>query len=194
LDIFVAHATFLPLLQVFIGENFMENTLTPPSGGINRAKFAIGGLLILAAVVYLVITATMNSAEYFVTVEDLAARAADGPSTRNIRVSGAVLGDTIEYDSSTLTLRFTIVHVPGSNREIEAQGGLARVLHNAVNNPDLPRIPVVYEGHPKPDLLQHEAQAILTGRMNDDGVFYANELLLKCPTKYEEVVPEQSEG
>ncbi|NJL57955.1 cytochrome c maturation protein CcmE [bacterium] len=32
-----------------------------------------------------------------------------------------------------------------------------------------------------PDLLQHEAQAILTGTLGDDGVFYATELLLKCP-------------
>ena len=37
-----------------------------------------------------------------------------------------------------------------------------------------------------PDLLQHEAQAIMTGRLGDDGVFYADELLLKCPSRYEE--------
>jgi cytochrome c-type biogenesis protein CcmE len=30
--------------------------------------------------------------------------------------------------------------------------------------------------------------------LGEDGVFYADELLLKCPTKYEEVVPEQIEG
>ncbi len=44
-----------------------------------------------------------------------------------------------------------------------------------------------------PDLLQNEAQAIMTGKIGEDGVFYASELLLKCPTKYEEAVPEQSE-
>ena len=54
-------------------------------------------------------------------------------------------------------------------------------------------MPVVYIG-PKPDLLRHEAQAIMTGEMGEDGIFYADELLLKCPTKYEEAVPEQSEG
>jgi cytochrome c-type biogenesis protein CcmE len=30
--------------------------------------------------------------------------------------------------------------------------------------------------------------------LGEDGVFYADELLLKCPTKYEEAVPEQIEG
>jgi cytochrome c-type biogenesis protein CcmE len=44
----------------------------------------------------------------------------------------------------------------------------------------------------KPDLLRGEAQAIMTGKLGDDGVFYADELLLKCPTKYEEAVPEQA--
>ena len=37
-----------------------------------------------------------------------------------------------------------------------------------------------------PDLLQHEAQAILTGALGVDGVFYASELLLKCPSRFEE--------
>jgi cytochrome c-type biogenesis protein CcmE len=52
---------------------------------------------------------------------------------------------------------------------------------------------VVYNGV-KPDLLRNEAQAIMTGKIGSDGVFQANELLLKCPTKYEQAVPEQSEG
>mgnify|MGYP003349956457 CR=1 FL=1 len=40
--------------------------------------------------------------------------------------------------------------------------------------------------------LRNEAQAIMTGKLGEDGVFYAEELLLKCPTKYEEAVPEQA--
>ena len=43
-------------------------------------------------------------------------------------------------------------------------------------------VPVVYKGV-KPDLLKDEAQAIMTGRIDSSGVFTANELLLKCPTK-----------
>jgi cytochrome c-type biogenesis protein CcmE len=60
-------------------------------------------------------------------------------------------------------------------------------------DPTRARMKVVYVG-PKPDLLRDEAQAIMTGRIGEDGVFYADELLLKCPTKYEEAVPEQTEG
>lgn len=168
----------------------MEQTLKRPGGLQNRAKFFVGGLLIIAAVVYLIVSSTQLNSQYFLTVNELAARA-EGAFDRHIRVSGAVLGDTIQYDSQSLTLRFTVAHVPGSNREINDQGGLAKVLHDAVNDPNRAHIQVVYEG-PKPDLLQHEAQAIMTGQLGDDGIFYAEELLLKCPTKYEESVGEQA--
>ena len=97
------------------------------------------------------------------------------------------------YEPETLTLAFTVAHVPGDNDEIEAQGGLAKVLYDAVNDPGRNQLQVIYVG-PKPDLLRHEAQAIMTGELGEDGIFYADELLLKCPTKYEEAVPEQSEG
>jgi cytochrome c-type biogenesis protein CcmE len=169
----------------------MENS-TVPRSGINRSKFLIGGFLILAAVVYLIFSSTMASAQYFLTVDELANKGQENIG-RSVRISGAVLGDSIQYDPQTLTLNFYIAHVQGSNKEIEAQGGLAKVLHDAVMDPTRARIPVEYVG-PKPDLLQHEAQAIMTGRLNEDGIFYADELLLKCPTKYEEAVPVQSEG
>ena len=109
---------------------------------------------------------------------------------KNVRISGAVVGDSIQYDPQTLLLHFTIANVPADNKQIEAQGGLAAVLHAAVTDPARTRIQVVYTG-PKPDLLRDEAQAIMTGHVDDSNVFYADELLLKCPTKYEEAVPSQ---
>lgn len=157
-----------------------------------RAKFIIGGMLIIAAIIYLIISSTQASAQYFLTVEELIARA-ESVVGRDVRVSGAVIGDSVQFEPQTLTLTFTVAHVPGDNKEIETLGGLGAVLHDAVTNPNLPRIQVVYIG-PKPDLLRHEAQAIMTGQLGEDGIFYADELLLKCPTKYEEVVPGQAEG
>jgi cytochrome c-type biogenesis protein CcmE len=103
-----------------------------------------------------------------------------------VRVSGAVLGDTIDYDSQTLNLDFTIVNIPS---EFE---NLAETLHIAVSDPNAVRLPVHMENEVIPDLLQHEAQAIITGHIGEDGVFYATELLLKCPSRYEEAVPGQS--
>ena len=155
-----------------------------------RYKFVLGGLLVLAAVIFLIFTSTNMNAEYFMTVEELLAQPGD-PAGRNLRISGAVIGDSIAYDPETLELSFDVAHVPADNDEIEALGGLANVLHAAVSNPQSPRLHVLYTG-PKPDLLRDEAQAILTGHLGDDGNFHADELLLKCPTKYEEALPEQA--
>lgn len=157
-----------------------------------RIKFIIGGLLILAAVVYLIASSTQASAQYFMTIDELNAKK-DSIVDKNIRVSGAVVGDTIGYDSSTLTLKFTVAHVSGDNSEIEKEGGLAVVLHQAVIDPTRSKLQVVYVGV-KPDLMRNEAQAIMTGHLGADGIFYADELLLKCPTKYEEAVPQQAQG
>jgi cytochrome c-type biogenesis protein CcmE len=169
-----------------------RNFLLPPEAEMGRMKFIIGGLLILAAVVYLIASSTQANAEYFMTIDELKAKGA-GVIGKNLRVSGAVVGDTIQYDPQTLTLTFEVAHVPGDNNEVDAEGGLAAVLHAAVVDPGRSRIKVVYTG-PKPDLLKNEAQAIMTGQLDADGVFHADELLLKCPTKYQEAVPDQSGG
>ncbi len=170
----------------------MEDMPVMQSGSRNRTKFVFGGLLIVAAVIYLIVSSTQASAQYFLTVEELVSRGSEVMG-RDLRVSGAVVGDTIEYDPETLTLTFVVAHVPGDNADIDAEGGLGAALRAAVEDPTRPRIQVVYNG-PMPDLLQNEAQAIMTGRLGEDGVFYADELLLKCPTKYEEAVPQQTEG
>jgi cytochrome c-type biogenesis protein CcmE len=153
-------------------------------------KFFIGGILILGAVVFLIWSSSAATSEYFLTIDELNAKGS-GIVDKNLRVSGAVLGDTIQYDAQTLTLVFEIAHVPGDQAAIEDEGGLADALHQAVLDPTRSRMKVVYVG-PMPDLLRHEAQAIVTGKLGEDGVFYADELLLKCPTKYEEAVPEQA--
>ena len=153
-------------------------------------KFILGGVLILAAVVYLIASSTQASAEYFMTVDEVEAKGADAIG-KSLRISGAVIGDTIHYDADTLTLTFDVAQVSADNAVIEKQGGLAEVLHQAVIDPTRQRIKVVYVGV-KPDLLRNEAQAIMTGKLGSDGIFHADELLLKCPTRYEQAVPQQA--
>lgn len=170
----------------------METSFDVPqtsTGG--RMKFIVGGLLIIAAIIYLIVSATYATSEYFYTIDEISTKGSTIIG-QSIRVSGAVDGNTIEYDPETLTLKFTVVHVPGDLDEVEKNGGLAAVLHDAVMDPTRTRMQVVYEGV-KPDLLRNEAQAIMTGKLGEDGVFYAEELLLKCPTRYEEAQP-QTDG
>jgi cytochrome c-type biogenesis protein CcmE len=167
-----------------------SQVFAPRSGG--RTKFLVGAVLIIAAIIYLVVTSLQSTAQYFYTIDEIQARGA-ALVGKNLRASGAVLGDTITYDPKTLTITFEVAHVSNDMADVEAAGGLAQALHEAVTNPNANRMTVVYVG-PKPDLLQNEAQAIVTGKIGEDGVFYADELLLKCPTRYEEAGPGQTEG
>ena len=160
--------------------------------GRGQLKFIIGGLLIIGAIAYLVVTSLKSTAEYFYTVDEIRAK---GPAVvgKSLRASGAVIGDSITFDAKTLKLTFAMANVSNDTKDITAAGGLAQLLHNAVLDPKASRMQVVYVG-PKPDLLKNEAQAIVTGKVGADGVFYADELLLKCPTRYDQQLPAQAQG
>ena len=103
---------------------------------------------------------------------------------KTVRLSGAVDGESIEYDSENAIIRFEVVNIPSEFDD------LASALHAALANPAASRLSIVVEDEAIPDLLQHEAQAILTGALERDGIFHASELLLKCPSRFEETSPE----
>jgi cytochrome c-type biogenesis protein CcmE len=124
-----------------------------------RVKFIIGGAVIALAVIYLIFTATQSTAAYFLTVEELYGKGT-AIYGRNVRVSGKVVGDTVDFNSRDLILRFQIVDESGET------------------------LPVVFNG-PKPDQMRHDAEAIIEGKF-DGNEFTAQELLLKCPSRYEE--------
>lgn len=164
--------------------------LRPKTSGLARNKFLIGGLVILAAVLYLIITSVGAGAQFFFTVDELIARGTEAVG-KPVRIAGAVLGDTIQYDAETLTLTFTIAHMPADTQLINDDGGLAAALDAAVGDGSRNRLDIIYVGV-KPDLLQNAAEAILSGELSEDGVFHASELLLRCPTRYEEALPGQA--
>ena len=160
----------------------------PRFGG--RTKFLVGGLLIVGAIVYLIVTTMSSTAQYFYTVDELQAKGASAVG-QSLRASGAVMGSSITYDAKTLTITFKMANISNDNKDITAAGGLAAALHQAVTNPKAGRMSVIYIG-PRPDLLKDEAQAIVTGKLGVDGVFHADELLLKCPTRYQDALPSQA--
>jgi cytochrome c-type biogenesis protein CcmE len=162
-----------------------QSSAQPTGAGKNeRLKFLIGGVLILAAVAFLVINGTLSGARYYITVDELVANPEYIGQT--VRVAGAVDGATINFDSQNLIITFDAANVPLD------YDNLATALHDALLDPTGSRLSVRVEGQPMPDLLQHEAQAIITGTMGADGIFHATELLLKCPTRFEEAQPGQS--
>lgn len=151
------------------------------STSTNRLKYMIGGGLILAAIAYLVISGTLMGASFFMTVDDLLAN----PEYvgQRVRITGAVIGDTIRYDSQNLLIEFTVANVPNGFDD------LGTALHEAVNNPNATHLQIRAENHVKPELLVHEAQAIMTGILDENGVFHVSYLELKCPTRFIEGMP-----
>lgn len=158
-----------------------KNDLKQKRGQAERLKFIIGGLLIIGAIAVLLFQGTVRGARFFVMVDDVVGN--PDYQGQSVRLTGAVVGDTINYEAETGTLQFTIANMPSEYED------LAEALHQAANNPQATRLPVYMENETMPDLLQHEAQAILTGQLGEDGIFYATELNLKCPTRFEEHTP-----
>ena len=138
-------------------------TLRPVRRGVRRQRrFILGGILILAALGYLVFTATRASAEYYLTVGELQAR---GPAAteRAVRVSGIVEAGSIERDPNSFTTRFTTSDASGV-------------------------LPVVYHGT-VPDIFQPGIQVVVEGKLATDGVFHADTLLTKCPAHFQAATP-----
>ncbi|MFP4322180.1 MAG: cytochrome c maturation protein CcmE [Anaerolineales bacterium] len=154
-----------------------------------RGKYLVIGLVLLAAVGYMVVIG-MATARYYITVAELV----NDPERigQDVRVAGAVDGDSVVFDPDTQQLQFTIINIPGDADEIRAQGGLENVLINAKDDPSAARMTVTIEQAEIPDLLyQPHVQAIVEGYLNDDGSFTGTNLMLKCPTRYEEEAPNQ---
>ena len=155
----------------------------------NRITYILVAAAIVIAVVFLILTATAQESHFFITVGELDALSPE-EQHQPLVVSGAVDGASIIYDETVPQVTFTIVDIPSDLEVIEQRGGLAIVLEEAVQDPQAQHLQVVYSGV-KPDLLKGNAQAILKGQLGDDGRFYSDDLLLKCPSRYAEDIPEQ---
>ncbi len=148
-----------------------------------RLKLFLGFLAISGAILYLLISSTLNNLQYFITVNELL----DNPAQyqeKNVRISGAVVGSSIVANEKDGSVSFTVAHISGDHKKIDEMGGMQLALQEAVSNLDVKRLNVVYRGI-KPDLLKDQSQAIMTGKMINASTFEAEELLLKCPTKYQ---------
>ena len=157
-------------------------TMASKPAGLERLKYFAGGAALLGAVGILIFSGMLTGTRYFISVDELMA---DTEYVgQSVRITGAVIGESIDYDSGTLDLNFTIANIP-----IETDD-LALILHTAVEDETATRLNIRMKNQVMPDLLQNEAQAILTGYLDADGNFYADSLLLKCPSRFGEEMPD----
>lgn len=131
-----------------------------------QIKFIVGGVLIVAAIIYLVASSISSTGAYYLTVSELNAQAAE-VAGRNIRVSGAVIQESEDWDAPNLMLTFNMGDEDGEQMVVSFHGS-------------------------RPSNFSRATEAIVEGRLNSDGVFQADQLMLKCPSRYEEA-PEVTE-
>jgi cytochrome c-type biogenesis protein CcmE len=131
-----------------------------------QTRFIVGGLIIVLVIGYLIVTSVQGATAPYLTVSELQS---GGSSIygRNVRVTGVIQGESIDWNAQDLILKF----------EIADEGG---------------RLPVVYNGL-RPDMFQDGAEAVVEGTYTEGGVFEAHNLVLKCPSKYEEAATETAQ-
>lgn len=126
-----------------------------------KAKLIIGISLILGVIGTLVVTSMGKAATLNMTVDEFD-EAKVAASVKPVKVSGKLVGDSVEWDPENILLTFEL--------RGEEEGSKT--------------VSVRYEGV-KPDTLNDGWEAIVEGNLNEDGVFVATDLLVKCPSKYE---------
>ena len=123
--------------------------------------------------------------EYYLTVTELRQREPINPNER-IRVSGQVEIGSVHYDVKNNRLTFRMTDLPES-----FPNGMPGSGHQeSSTDKDLKRVRIEYQGI-KPDLLREGSQAIVSGHMTSEGILLADEVLTKCPSKYEASFPSQ---
>jgi cytochrome c-type biogenesis protein CcmE len=127
---------------------------------LKQKKFIIGGLILVAALVFLGYIGFMGSVTYYYEVSELLEKA-DTLSNQTIRVSGNVADDV---DRQGLDMSFTILDLS--------------------NNGD--SLPVVFSGA-VPDTFKVGNQVVLEGQYTA-GIFEADAIIVKCGSKYEPII------
>ena len=121
-----------------------------------RIAFIVAGLAGLGVAAALVLSAFQNNLVFFFSPSQVAAK--EAPVNKTFRVGGLVENGTLKRDNDGLTVRFTVTDTAKS-------------------------IPVVYKGI-LPDLFKEGKGCVAQGRIGDDGIFYADQVLAKHDENY----------
>lgn len=122
-------------------------------------KFVIGGVVVAVVIGVLIAVSFSGSTSDYLTIAEV--KALEPEQSRSSRVVGEIVPDSVEWNTRELHLTF----------KIEDGTGL---------------LPISYYG-PQPDMLVDAVEAEVIGKYDPaGGVFEAEELLMKCPSKYEE--------
>jgi cytochrome c-type biogenesis protein CcmE len=148
-----------------------------------RSRFLVGACVIATAIGYLIVTAIRNTAEYYLTVDEVGTRRAELEG-QAIRIAGRVRPGSVSWDPRTLTLAFAIAAIPNSaGAGVEPAAAVAPLA-----------LRVVCVGQPKPDMFAEGRDVIVEGRLGPGGEVAASQVLTSCPSKYTPKDPKTAPG
>ena len=137
----------------------------------NRTRFIIVAAVVVLALAFMIWAAFGENTRYFLTVSEFNSRAEiqDG---QMVRVSGKLVEGTFDRGEKS-----TISHFQLTDKEGEFSGSSVLLAR--------------YEGV-LPDLFFNpHSEIILEGSYSADGTFHADEILVKCPSKYVDLEEQQ---
>lgn len=149
-----------------MSENVLPQPKIAAKNPNKRLKFLVGGVLILATIVYLMITSISSTGAYYMSVSELNQQAGTLEG-KKVRIEGSIVPDSEDWNASELLLRFKMQDDTGEQIVVSFHGS-------------------------RPSNFASATEAIVEGELANDGVFRADNLLLKCPSRYEEA-PEVTE-
>lgn len=121
-------------------------------------KFVIGITIVILGIGYFMVSGVSKGSSYYVTVQELA-ESGDKLVGDRLRMGGAVLEGSISKDVRKLDVNF----------KIHQNEHVIDVFYNGIT----------------PDMFRDGSDVILEGSFTEDGVFVADVLMAKCPSKYE---------
>ena len=125
----------------------------------STVKFLVGGVVVVVVIGVLIAVSFSGSTTDYLSIAEVKALAPD--QARDSRVAGAIVADTVEWNTRDLHLTFQI-------------------------EDDTGQLYISYHG-PQPDMLVDAVEAVVIGKYDHSSEqFEAEELLMKCPSKYEE--------
>lgn len=142
----------------------MESTLSKApvkstaSARKSPLKLILGGAVMLGVIGFVLFNSFQSNTVYYYTISELTAQKASLMG-RTVRVNAPLDKTSIRNDQKNLVLEF-----------------------NLVEN-DLV-LPVVYHGV-APDTMSSGESVVAEGKLDAGGVFRAETILVKCPSKYE---------
>ena len=121
-------------------------------------KFVIGISIIILGIGYFMVSGISKGSSYYVTVQELS-ESGDKLVGDRLRMGGVVLEGSITIDVKKLDVNF----------QIHQNEHVINVFYTGIT----------------PDMFRDGSDVILEGSFTEEGVFVADVLMAKCPSKYE---------